>query len=59
MAYYTKWEGHNVDGTPRAVLIQHEGMFAEILQPALAKLAHYEDAEEMEEMAVHGYSTRG
>ena len=46
MERLTKWEGFNVDGTPRAVLVKREGLFADILQPALAKLASYEDAEE-------------
>ncbi len=43
---YTKWEGINPDGSPHAVLVKHDGLFAEILQPALAKLAKYEDMEE-------------
>lgn len=42
----TKWEGRNADGTPRAVLIKRDGLFYDILQPALAKLARYEDIEE-------------
>ena len=41
----TKWEGRDEDG-PRAVLIQREGPFAKILQPALRKLARFEDEEE-------------
>ena len=57
--YHTKWEGLNDDGTPRAVLILHEGRFSDILGPALTKLAKIEDAEEMEEIAIYGYSTRG
>lgn len=43
---YTKWEGFNKDGSKHAVLVQHDGLFAEILQPALAKLAMYEDMED-------------
>lgn len=42
----TKWEGRNPDGTPRAVLVKHDGLFAEILQEALRKLALFEDEEE-------------
>ena len=42
----TRWEGRDPDGTPRAVLVKHEGPFAEILQEALRKLAKYEDKEE-------------
>ena len=42
----TKWEGRNPDGTPRAVLVKREGLFAEILQEALRKLAKFEDEEE-------------
>ena len=41
----TRWEGQNPDGSPRAVLVAHDGPFAEILQPALAKLAELEDLE--------------
>ena len=44
----TRWEGHNPDGSPRAVLVAHDGPFAEILQPALAKLADFEDLAEGE-----------
>lgn len=47
MGRLTKWEGINVDGTPRAVLVQREGLFCDILQPALVKLAQYEDWEEL------------
>lgn len=43
----TKWEGFNEDGTPRAVLAKRDGPFADILQPALVKLARYEDLEEV------------
>lgn len=42
----TKWEGRNPDGTPRAVLVKRDGLFAEILQEALRKLAQFEDEEE-------------
>lgn len=42
----TKWEGRNPDGTPRVVLTKRDGLFAEILQEALRKLAKYEDEEE-------------
>ena len=42
----TRWEGRNPDGTPRAVLAKREGLFAEILQEALRKLAKFEDEEE-------------
>lgn len=46
MARLTKWEGFNPDGSPRAVLVKRDGLFDNILQPALAKLAQYEDMEE-------------
>lgn len=42
----TKWEGIWHDGKPCADLVQQDGLWAEILQPALRKLAHYEDMEE-------------
>lgn len=42
----TKWEGIWHDGKPCADLVQHDGLWAEILQPALRKLARYEDEEE-------------
>ena len=42
----TKWEGIWHDGKPCADLVQHDGLWAEILQPALRKLAMYEDEEE-------------
>lgn len=41
----TAWEGHNVDGTPRAVIAKRDGLFPDLLQPILKKLAEYEDAE--------------
>ena len=43
----TKWEGRDANG-PRAVLVKHDGPFAEILQEALRKLARYEDEEDDE-----------
>ena len=42
----TKWEGVNEDGSPRAILAEHNGLFPDILQAALLKLAYYEDCEE-------------
>lgn len=45
----TKWEGHNVDGTPRAVIAKRDGLFPDLLQPILKKLAEYEDEEERKE----------
>ena len=42
----TKWEGRNPNGTPRAVLVKRDGLFAESLQEALRKLALFEDEEE-------------
>ena len=41
-----EWEGRNPDGTPRAVLVKRDGLFAEILQEALRKLAKYEYLED-------------
>lgn len=39
----TRWEGHNPDGSPRAVLVKREGLWPENMQEALAKLADFED----------------
>ena len=52
MERLTKWEGRNPDGSPRAVLAKHDGLFYDILQPALAKLARYEDMEEFMEQNI-------
>ena len=49
----TKWEGIWHDGKPCADLVQHDGLWAEILQPALRKLAHYEDMEEQNAEQLH------
>ena len=43
----TAWEGHNVDGTPRAVIAKRDGLFPDLLQPILKKLAEYEDKDEI------------
>lgn len=43
MQRLTKWEGRNPDGSPRAVMIEREGLFSENFQKVLAKLARYED----------------
>ena len=40
----TRWEGRDENG-PRAVLA-HEGLFPDVLQEALRKLAMFEDEEE-------------
>lgn len=42
----TKWEGHDTDGTPRAVLAKRDGSWVENMQEALRKLAKLEDEEE-------------
>ena len=46
MGRLTKWAGVDSDGAPRANLIERNGSFYEILQPALRKLARFEDEEE-------------
>lgn len=43
----TRWEGRDPDGSPRAVLVRRDGLFYDCLQPALRKLAQYEDMEEL------------
>lgn len=43
----TKWEGHDPDGTPRAVLAKRDGNWGDIFQAALRKLAKFEDMEEI------------
>ena len=50
----TRWEGRDENG-PRAVLA-HEGLFPDILQEALRKLARYEDTEGCETCC--GYPVR-
>ena len=50
----TRWEGRDENG-PRAVLA-HEGLFPDVLQEALRKLARYEDAEGRETCC--GYPVR-
>ena len=42
----TKWEGHDPDGTPRAVLANRDGNWNDNIQTALRKLAQFEDAED-------------
>ncbi len=42
----TRASGLWSDGEPQIVLARQDGPFAEILQEALRKLAHYEDEEE-------------
>lgn len=46
MERLTRASGLWSDGEPQIVLVRHDGPFAEILQEALRKLAHYEDQEE-------------
>ena len=40
-----KWEGHDPDGTPRAVLAKRDGNWNDNIQAALRKLAEFEDHE--------------
>ena len=51
MERLTKWEGHDPDGTPRAVLAKRDGNWNDNIQEALRKLADYEDILEAEEAA--------
>lgn len=37
----TKWEGHDPDGTPRAVLAKRDGNWNDNIQAALRKLAEF------------------
>ena len=46
MERLTKWEGIDEDGRKRAVFTNRTPLFDDMLQPALRKLALYEDAEE-------------
>ena len=50
MERLTKWEGHNSDGTPRAVMAKRDGFFPDNMQEVLVKLARYEDREEADLM---------
>lgn len=58
MERLTKWEGHDPDGTPRAVLAKMDGNWNDNIQAALRKLAGWEDCEEalaalIEEESIH------
>lgn len=44
MERLTKWEGHDPDGTPRAVLAKRDGNWNDNIQEALRRLAIFEDA---------------
>lgn len=58
MERLTKWEGHDPDGKPRAVLAKRDGNWNDNIQEALRKLANWEDCEEalaasFEEESIH------
>ena len=56
MERLTKWEGHDPDGTPRAVLAKRDGNWNDNIQAALRKLAQREDMDEILEPYAKAYA---
>lgn len=56
MERLTKWEGHDPDGTPRAVLAKRDGNWNDNIQEALRNLAQREDIDEILEPYAEAYA---
>ena len=56
MERLTKWEGHDPDGTPRAVLAKRDGNWNDNIQEVLRKLAQREDIDEILEPSAEAYA---